>query len=198
MSRDVTSLFPSTPSAFTGCAVTHLLRPSQSRPAAVCLAGCRGWRRGTPRGGRPGCWWWPGCRPSAPCSSPGCTYPSSGHTSSSPPERPSRPDRSCSLLPSTRLRGKEDLEIAESCYNYPLCAITLLNNHERGLFDPCVDAPPHKGPKVSFTHGAAGPKMLCGPVSFVYSYKRSSIIDDLYLVLVSSGFLPKLLYKCRI
>lgn len=88
------------------CINSYLLPPPQSHPAAVCPDGYRGWRTGTRGAAHPGCRWWPGCRPSARCSSPGCTYPSSAHTSSSPLERPIRPGRSYSPSPSKQLWGR--------------------------------------------------------------------------------------------
>lgn len=103
----VTYPFGFTLPAFTCSYVNHyLLPPPQSHLATVCPVGCRGWKREMPGAGHPGCWWWPGCRPSAPCNSPGCTCLSFGHTSSSPLESPSHLGRSCSPSPSTWLQKK--------------------------------------------------------------------------------------------
>lgn len=82
-----------------------------SQPAALLSwvhpVGSPGQRPGRTGSERPGCPWWPRCRPSARSKPPGCTYPSAPRTSAAPRRCPSRRGRSCTPGPDTHLRRYE-------------------------------------------------------------------------------------------
>lgn len=92
--------------------LSYLCSPPPGSPlAAVCPVGCPVQRPGRQGQGSPWYWWWLGCKPNAPYSSPMCTYLCAGRTCASPPPSPSRLGRSYSLWPYRWLRDGKNTDL---------------------------------------------------------------------------------------